>query len=301
MITVYIVWGSTYLGIRVTVRTIPPLIGMGSRFLVAGLLLSAFLIVRGGIGSLRVSKATFGALLFVGTFLLFGGNAMVAVAERTVPSGLAALLVAAVPLWIVVLRAMIGDRPTGVTLLGVGIGFLGIALLALPGGHSGGVQAWSVFLIIGAALSWAIASVAQTRLPMPTDPFAGTAWEMVLGGLVILIGAAVAGEFHGFSLSQVSGESWWAWIYLTTIGSLVGFTAFIWALTHGPVSLVSTYAFVNPVVAVFLGAIILSESVTAYIIGGGALAAVGVACVVFGERSASPTAIDNLDVLPEQP
>lgn len=136
---------------------------------------------------------------------------------------------------------------------------------------------------------------------MPGDPFVGTAWEMLLGGIVILIGAGLAGEFHGFSVVNVSGESWWALIYLTTIGSLVGFTAFVWALTHGPVSLVSTYAFVNPVVAVFLGAIILGESVTAYIIGGGALAAVGVACVVFGERPSGRRTVEQIDAVPESP
>ena len=284
LITVYLVWGSTYLAIRVVVETAPPLMSMGARFLLAGTLLGLFLAARHGISVLRVSWRQLASTGLVGVLLLLCGNGAVAIGEQTVPSGLAALLVAAVPLWLVCLRVAAGDRPRALSLAGTVLGFLGIAVLARPGGHDGDIETWGLLMIVGATIAWALGSFFSSRLPMPRNAFVATTWEMVIGGGLMLPTGMLRGELDGFHLGSVSGEAW-AWLaYLVVFGSLAAFTAYVWLLQNAPISLTATYAYVNPVVAVALGALVLAEPITTAIVLGGLVVVLGVGLVVSTER-----------------
>jgi drug/metabolite transporter (DMT)-like permease len=280
---VYLVWGSTYLAIRVVVETMPPLLSAGTRFLVAAAVLAAVIAVRKGVGALRVDRRALLAAALVGTLLLAGGNGGVTVAEVWIPSSLAALLVAAVPLWVVLLRSGNGDRPSRRTVVGVLLGFAGLAVLLRPGIGDGTVLVGSL-IVLAASASWAVGSYWSSRLPVPRDPFVATVWEMVGGGVVLLTIALVRGEAARLNLGEVSTRSWLALGYLVVFGSLVAFTAYVWLLQNAPISLVATYAYVNPVVAVILGAALLAEPVTAAIIVGGAIVVAGVGVVVSTER-----------------
>lgn len=300
LVTVYLVWGSTYLAIRVVVETAPPLLAMGARFLLAGVLLGAFLAVRRGPGALRVRPRQLGGAAVVGLLLLLGGNGGVALAERTVPSGVTALLVAATPLWLVCLRTLARDRPARLSLLGTLVGFLGIAVLVRPGASLGeDVPTSGLLVVVAAAGCWALGSFLSSRLPMPEDTFVATTWEMLAGGAGLVLAGLARGETRGFSPDQVSGAAW-AWlVYLVLIGSIVAFSAYVWLLSNAPISLTATYAYVNPVVAVVLGALVLAEPVTAGVLVGGAIVVLGVALVVGAERpgraraGASPVTCDE--------
>ena len=283
---VYVVWGSTYLGIRVVVHVAeqPPLLPNGVRFLVAGGILAVAVAVRRGPSALRVPIRQVAAGALLGFLFLFCGVGMVSVSAQTVPSGLTALLVAAMPLWVVLMRTVLGnDRPARLTWVGTVVGLGGIAVLARPG-TQGEVQMWGVLLILFATACWAFGVFISPRLPLPEDNFVGAVYEMIGGALALLVGAAVMGEFGDFSVSAVPPEGWWAFAYLTLIGSVVAFSAFVWLLGNARPSLVTTYAYVNPVVAVFLGWLILSEPVTLAVLVGGSLAVLGVALVVRAER-----------------
>jgi drug/metabolite transporter (DMT)-like permease len=280
---VYVVWGSTYLAIRVVVETMPPLLSAGTRFLVAAGVLGTAIAARKGWRALRVDRRAVVATALVGTLLLAGGNGGVTVAEQWIPSALAALLVAAVPLWVVLLRSGNGDRPGRGTVIGVLLGFTGLAVLLRPGGGDGMVFVGSL-VVLAASASWAIGSYASGRLPLPRDPFVATTWEMLGGALVLLTAGFLRGEAASLDLGSVSGRSWLALAYLVVFGSLVAFTAYVWLLQNAPISLVATYAYVNPVVAVILGALLLAEPVTAAIIVGGAIVVAGVTVVVSTER-----------------
>jgi drug/metabolite transporter (DMT)-like permease len=285
LVAVYLVWGSTYLGIRVVVDSgIPPLLGMGTRFLVAAPLLAAFVAVRGGAGRLRIGRRELVAAGVVGTLLITAGNGGVAVAEQTVPSGLAALLVAAVPLLLVLLRVGRGERPAGLVWLGVAVGFAGVALLAVRGGGIAEVQPWGLAVMAVAVTCWATGSFFSRPLGVPADALVATTWEMALGGAALVVVGLLVGEAGDVHLERVSGAGWAAMAYLVLVGSLVGYTAYAWLLQNVPISLTGTYAYVNPAVAVALGALILDEPVTAVVLVGGSLALVGVALVVSAER-----------------
>ncbi|WP_067185756.1 EamA family transporter [Microtetraspora niveoalba] len=278
--TVYIVWGSTYLGIRIAIETLPSMVSGGLRFVAAALILGVVLLLRKGREPFRITKRELGGAGLVGLLLLTGGNGMVAVAERHIGSGLAALLVASVPLWLVMLRTVFRDRPQVLTLAGVFVGFVGVAGISLGGGT--GSDPFGVIIILVASLSWSIGSFLSGRIPMPRDPFAASTVEMAVGGVGLLIIGTGLGE--RLDLAAVSGRSWLALAYLILVGSLVGFTSYVWLLGNAPISLVSTYAYVNPVVAVLLGVAVVGESVTAAMLGAGGLIVIGVALVVSTER-----------------
>jgi drug/metabolite transporter (DMT)-like permease len=296
LVTVYIVWGSTYLAIRVVVESdIPPLLGMGARFLTAAVLLLGFLALRRGWRSLRVTWRELRAAAIVGTLLLLLGNGLVAVAEQTVPSGLAALIVGAVPLWFVLLRVARGDRPRPLTWLGVMVGFGGIAAISLPRGGIDGVELWGVLVILVATVCWAFGSYLSPRLGLPKGALLATGYEMLAGGAIMTGVGLVVGEGADLRLAAVPAEGWVALAYLVVMGSLLGYTAYGFALANAPLSLVGTYAYVNPAVAVFLGWLILSEPITAVVLGGGLLVVVGVALVVGGERPPRPRRVAEPD------
>lgn len=285
--TVYVVWGSTYLAIRVVVQSgIPPILGMGLRFLLASVIFLAILLLRDGWAALRVTRRELRGAAVMGIMLLIGGNGIVAIAEQTVPSGLTALIVGAVPLWFVLLRFVGGDRPRRLTWVGVLVGFTGIAAVSLPRGGVDGVEAWGVVLLIGATLSWATGSYLSPRLNLPRRTAVAATYEMLVAGVLMTVGSVLYGDAAELASADVSPDGWLALAYLIVFGSLLAFTAYGYALAHAPLSLVGTYAYVNPVVAVLLGWLILNESITAVVIGGGALVVIGVALVVSAERPA---------------
>ncbi|GII01660.1 EamA family transporter [Planobispora takensis] len=278
---VYVVWGSTYLGIMIAIETIPPLLSGAMRFSVAALVLAAAILLLRGPGAFRMTARQFGGAALVGLLLLTAGNGMVSVAEQHISSGLAALLVASVPLWLVVLRIVTRDRPQVLTLAGVLIGFAGVAVLSLTGGDGAG-SATGITIILLASLSWSVGSFLSSRIPMPANPFTASAVEMLAGGAGLAVIAITSGE--RLDPAAVSGRSWAALAYLIVMGSLVAFTSYVWLLGKAPISLVSTYAYVNPVVAVLLGALVLSEPVTGSMIAAGLVIVLGVALVVSTER-----------------
>ena len=294
---VYVVWGSTYLGIRVMVETVPPLLGSGIRFAVAGLLFAAWVALRRGPSALRVSRAELGGCAFVGVALLLGGNGLVAVAEQDVPSGLAALVVASIPLWVVVLRRAGGERIGGATFGWVALGFVGVALLMLPGERPEDAPVWGVLILVGAAFCWATGSYASGRLTLPADPLRSTAWQMVCGGGVMLLVALAAGEGGRADLGEVSLDSALALGYLVVFGSLLAFTAYTWLLQHAPLSLISTYAYVNPVVAIFLGAVILEEELTPLVLVAAAVIVVSVAGTIRREAQRRVAVVADAEVV----
>ncbi|GAA0690690.1 drug/metabolite exporter YedA [Kitasatospora atroaurantiaca] len=280
---VYVVWGSTYLAIRVAVETMPPFLSATARFITAGLALAALVAWRQGPSALRVNRRQLASAAGVGLMLLLGGNGLVVLAEQDVPSGLAALLVAAVPLWVVLLRRAAGQRTPVMTIGGVLLGLVGLAVLTAPG-LSGEVRLAGVLSVIGATLMWSGGSFLASRLEMPANPFAAGVYEMIAGGLGCLVVAALRGEPQGLDLATISTRSWVALAYLVVFGSLVAFTAYAWLLQSAPLPLVSTYAYVNPVVAVFLGWLVLAEPLTWPILLGGAIVVAGVCLVVRTER-----------------
>jgi drug/metabolite transporter (DMT)-like permease len=277
---VYLVWGSTYLAIAIAVQTLPPLLSAGIRFLLAGALLAVWIVARQGRAALRVSRAQLGGAALVGILLLAGGNGLVVLAERTVPSGLAALVVASVPLWIVVFRLIAGDRVAASLVIGVLVGFAGVAILVVPRGASGEVDAAGLLMVVGASFSWALGTFASPRLPTPRDPLASTAVQMLAGGGLLIVVAIAIGEPAHADPSAFSTASLLALAYLVVFGSLVAFSAYTWLLQHAPVSVVATYAYVNPVVAVLLGALVLGEAVTPSMLIGAAIILAAVAFIV---------------------
>ncbi|MFE1904362.1 EamA family transporter [Streptomyces gardneri] len=280
---VYVVWGSTYLGIRIVVETMPPFLSAGVRFVTAGLLLTGIIAWRQGPAALKVTRRQLGSAVLIGLLLILGGNGLVVLAETSIPSGLAALLISVVPAWVVLLKAASGQRPTVGGLAGVALGLVGLAVLTLPG-LSGEVKVGGVVLVVVATLLWSVGSFSSARLPMPANPFTASAYEMIAGGLGGLTVAFVRGEQHGLDVTAVSGRSWAALAYLIVFGSLIAFTAYAWLLQAAPLSLVATYAYVNPVVAVALGALVLGEALSWPIVLGGAIVVGGVCLIVSTER-----------------
>jgi drug/metabolite transporter (DMT)-like permease len=290
LITVYIAWGSTYVAIRVVDETVPPLISGAIRFVCAGAAMYAFISWRRR-GAPRVSARELGSVALVGILLLVGGNGLVTVAERHVPAGLTSLVIASVPLWLLVLRWLSRERPARATLAGVGVGFVGVALLVFRGGPAQGVSVPHLLIAVGAAASWAVGSWASARLPMPTDVSTSTAIEMLIGGLVLAVLGPLVGEHWSAVATQASFKSLAAIAYLAVVGSIIAFTAYVWLLQNAPLSRVATYAYVNPVVAVALGAILLGERITLTTVIGGAVIIASVAVVIRAEPQPEPDAI----------
>jgi drug/metabolite transporter (DMT)-like permease len=276
---VYIVWGSTYLAIRIVVETIPPLLGAGVRFGVAGGVLVAALAVRRGVAAVRPTRAQLGSALLVG-LLLPGANAVVSVAEQEVPSSIAALLIASVPLWVILMRASTGDRVSLRGAASVLVGFAGVAMLVRPGEQSGDATVLGLLACVGAALMWASGSFASPRLALPRDPLASVGWQMLLGGVVILLVGLALGEGGDVDVEAFSTRSLLALAYLVVFGSWVAYTAYAWLLQNAPISKVATYAYVNPVVAIALGWLVLDEVVTSTTIIGATVIVASVALVV---------------------
>ena len=287
MWVVYVVWGSTYLAIAVTVETMPPLIALGARFLTACVVLGLALVLRRGPRALAVPWSELRGAVVVGVLLLGVGMGVLTLAEQHVPSGVAALIVAIMPLWVVILRAVSGDRPPLVTWIGVAVGISGVVVLVGPGASGAGSHQrlfWSLAMLVSTAC-WAFGSFLQPKIATPRDPLVLSFYEMLTGGVALSVVGLLRGERFA-DMANASTRSWWAWAYLVVVGSLFAYTAFVWLVGHAPLSLVSTYAYVNPVVAVLLGWWILGEPITTSLLVGGAIVVVGVMLVVSAERMA---------------
>lgn len=279
---VYVVWGSTYLGILLAIDTLPVFLAMGIRFAVAGGLLFAFSVRRGDTVGDRIGWKQWLAATVVGAFLFVGGNSTVAWAETRVDTGIAALLIAAVPLWMALFdRVANGQRLTRSTLLGLTVGFGGVALLAWPSGPSRIDVAGAVVLLLSGA-AWATGSLCARRAALPRRPLVSASMQMLTGGALLLAVSASAGELG--DVGHVSTTSVLALIYLVVVGSWIAFSAYSWLLRVAPMSLVSTYAYVNPLVAVFLGWSLLSEPISPRILVAGAVIVGAVALIVSPSR-----------------
>lgn len=267
MLTLYLVWGSTYLAIRFAVETIPPFLMAALRFLLAGLIL---LVWRRLAGDPMPSLRQWRAAGVVGLFLLLGGNGGVVWAEQRVPSGITALLIGCTPLWMVLLDALRRRRlPTPAVMAGVLAGLAGIALLVGPAeltGLHGAVDPMGALVITLSALSWAAGSLISQQSAlngnMPTSPLVSTAAQMLTGGAALLLLGTFSGQWAGFNPTTFTPRSVWAALYLLVAGSLIAFSAYVWVLKNAPITLVSTYAYVNPLVAVFLGSLLAAEPLT---------------------------------------
>jgi drug/metabolite transporter (DMT)-like permease len=271
LLALYIVWGSTYLAIRFAVETIPPFFMAGTRFLVSGAIL---FIWRRAAGDAMPTRRQWRSTAIVGIFLLLGGNGLVSFAEQYVPSGIAALIIGSMPMWLVMIEAMRpnGAKPGWLAILGLVIGFGGIFLLVGPAeltgaGHT--LNPLGVGTLLVAAFLWSLGSIYSRNADMPDSSLMATGAEMLTGSLAIFLVSGLTGEWKGFSFSEVTRSSWLGLLYLITIGSLIGFVSYIWLLKHAPVSLVATYAYVNPLVAVFLGAWLAGETLNARILVAG--------------------------------
>lgn len=252
-LAIYLIWGSTYLAIRFAIETIPPFLMAGSRFLLAGVALYA--IVRP-----RCPAPTAGnwrAAILIGGLLLLGGNGAVCWAETRVPSGLVALMIGAMPLWIALLGWALpgGSRPTARTSLAIGLGLVGVTLIVGPEQFAGGrrIDPFGALAILVSTLCWASGSLLSRRVNLPASPFLATAMEMLAGGALLTLAGLALGEHRGFDPAAVSLRSLLAVVYLLIFGSLIAFTAYVWLLQVTSPVKVATYAYVNPVVAVFLG------------------------------------------------
>jgi len=265
LIALYIVWGSTYLAIRFAVETIPPFLHSGIRFLISGTIL---LIWRRMAGDPTPTKSQWVSTGIVGLALLLGGNGLVGWAEQRVPSGIAALMVSMSPMWLVLFEALRrgGAKPNWRGVVGLLIGFGGVFLLIGPQNFNGSsvtqFDTLGTIALLIAALIWSIGSIYSKTADMPKSTLQSTGMEMIVGSVALFIVSVGSGELNGFHLASVSMRSWLGLTYLIFIGSLVGFVSYGWLLHNAPISLMSTYAYVNPVVAVLLGSWLASETIT---------------------------------------
>lgn len=283
---VYLVWGSTYLGIRFAVETIPPLLMAGFRFVVAGSVLYGVLRLR---GAQRPSGRQWAGAALVGALMVAVGNGAVSWAEQVIPSGVAALLVATVPLWIAAFEALrVREWPSGRTWAGIALGILGVALLVgKPEGWEGGTAAVVAALaVVGASWAWAAGSVLSRAVARPASALLAASMHMLVGGAALVVAGAVAGE--RVSLEAVSVASALAWGYLVVFGSLIGFTTYVWLLQVDAPARVATYAYVNPLIAVLLGWALAAEPLTARVVAAGAAVVAAVALILRTRPAPAP-------------
>ena len=276
LIALYIVWGSTYLGIKVAIETIPPFFHGAVRFLISGLIILAW---QKAAGQELPTRSQWKSTFIIGNLLLVGGNGLVSWAEQFIPSGIAALIIASVPLSLVILEALRpgGVKPTWQAIVGLVIGFIGIFILAGPAEISGSatdLDTFGVVALLSATILWASGSIYSKNADLPKSSLMTTGAEMLMGSIGLLTVSVLTVELNGWNPADVSGRSLAGLAYLITIGSIIGFGSYIWLLANAPISLVATYAYVNPIVAVILGYLFGNEALepriylaTAIIIG----------------------------------
>lgn len=303
---VYLLWGSTYLAIRVAVHPshgapLPPLVLAGARFTLAGAIMLALTVRRPAPDGQPdpLGRKQWGAAAVIGLALPFGGNGLVSVAEQRIPSGVAAVVVATVPIWAAILAAVLGrERASRYHVAGLVLGFAGVAALTIGSG-SGRASGIGILIVVIAAISWASGSVWSQTAPTVRRPLVMTGMEMLCGGLGCLIAGAATGEFSDLHLGAVNYRGWLAFVWLIVAGSMVAYSAYVWLLHSAPLRLVTTYAYVNPVVAVALGAMLLGEAFT--IRSAIATAAVVAGVVLMLRRPQVTAAPATPEPVPDQP
>ncbi|GAB4570659.1 MAG: drug/metabolite exporter YedA [Anaerolineales bacterium] len=262
LITLYIVWGSTYFGIKVAIETIPPFFHAGIRFLVSGLIILAW---QKAAKQEMPTRKQWVSTAIIGTLLLLGGNGLVSWAEQFIPSGIAALIIATVPLWLVIMEALRpgGIKPTWQAIVGLLVGFVGIFILAGPAEISGSqsnLNSFGVAALLAATVLWAFGSIYSKTADLPKASMVTTGAEMLMGSIGLFAVSLLTGELNGWDPAGISNRSILGVLYLIFIGSIVGFGSYIWLLQNAPISLVATYAYVNPIVAVILGYLLGNEA-----------------------------------------
>jgi drug/metabolite transporter (DMT)-like permease len=264
LLSIYIIWGSTYLAILFVVETIPPFISAGIRFLISGAVLFVW---RRLARDPMPTRIQWRSAAIVGVLLLLGGNGLLSWSEQHIPSGIAALLIGTVPLWLVLIEAL---RPGGTkagwqAILGLAIGFAGIVVLIGPAEFTGNTQQYDllgILVCLIAAFIWSFGSIYSRSSDLPESALMTTGMEMLAGSAGLFIVATLTGEWQRFSISNVSQKSLSGLIYLIIIGSLIGFVSYAWLLRNAPIPLVATYAYVNPLVAILLGSLFANEQLT---------------------------------------
>ena len=285
---VYVVWGSTYLAIRVTIETIPPMISASLRFLLAGSILYAFAIRRGERDADRPTLAQWRSAAIVGALLFLGGNGAVVWAEQRIPSGVAALLVATVPLWMALIGFLaLKERLPRIAVAGLLVGFAGTALLIRPSGE-GAVDTLGALVVVAGSLSWAVGSLYSRSAALPKRPLVSASMQMLCGGVALGIAGVAGGELARVEPGDISRSSALAFFYLIFVGAIAAFSCYAWLLRVAPTSVASTYAYVNPVVAVALGWAFVDEPVEAVTFVAGVIIVAAVAMIVTARRVEEP-------------
>ena len=284
LLTLYVVWGSTYLGIAIAVETIPPFLMAGIRFLTAGLILLAWSMAREGRSFVPPTRREWRDSAIVGALLIGGGMGLVAFGEQWVPSGVTALLIAMMPVWVAVLgRGFFGERLPRLAVVGIVVGFVGVAFLVGPSalGGQGALEPIGLLAILISPIAWASGSLfASHSAELPRRPLVATGVQMLIGGALLLVVGVATGEVGDLHLGSISAESFAALIYLTVVGSLVAYTTYGWMLRVAPLPFVSTYAYVNPVIAVILGFVIAGEVIEPRTVVAGGIIVAAVAMIV---------------------
>ena len=284
---IYLIWGSTYLGILFAIESIPPMLMSGSRYLLAGLIMYAMARMQ---GAPRSGWGDWRTAAIVGAALLLGGNGGVTIAEQWVPSGLAAVVVATVPIYMVLLGWLMktAPRPTAIIWLGLAGGFAGVALLLAPNADVTTQQyphlRFGMLVLLCSSFLWSAGSIYSRRAQNAPSPFLAAGQQMICGGGLMLLAGVVTGELPRFDIHAVTWLSLGAWVYLVLIGAIVGFTAYIWLLRHCDPAKVATYAYVNPIVAVMLGAAFAGEKLTLRTVAAALLIIGSVALVITAEQ-----------------
>ena len=289
--TVYIIWGSTYFAIAKVIETMPPLLSMGIRFTLAGLILFGFIFFKQGRGEFRIPKPEIASASVLGFVTLGFGIGNVAVAEAHVPTGVVSLIIAALPLWIALFRTISRERIATFTWVGTIVGFVGVVILLKPGsiesvsGVESGTLFFYMFMVLLGNIGWALGTYLSPRFPIPKNSLLFTGIEMLAGGIALTIAGFIRGESLGDFLDGSNTSWFWFW-YLVLIGSIAAYSAYLWLVMNAPVSLTATYAYVNPVIAVLLGVLFLNEVITLNYALGGAIIILGVLTVVSSESKA---------------
>jgi drug/metabolite transporter (DMT)-like permease len=299
MLVIYVVWGSTYLAIRWGVETMPPFLMAGSRFLLAGGILYGWLRLQ---GAPRPQTADWKSALFLGSLLLLGGNGLVTWAEQWLPSGVAALIITTTPLWMLLFEWLVfrGPRPRTIVWIGIALGFTGVALLIRPQMNDGGTaHVWAVLAMCAAPVTWSLGSLYSQRARRLDPPLLNTALQMLCGGGLMFVAGLLLGEAGQFDPAAVSTRSWLSLAYLVTFGSLLAFTTYMWLLRVARPSVISTYAYVNPLVAVFLGSAIGGEALTAHVGLATAMILAAVALIALRRRPAKLEVIKTENIEPQ--
>jgi drug/metabolite transporter (DMT)-like permease len=287
---VYIFWGGTYLFIHFAVETIPPFFMAGSRYLIAGVILFVW---RRLAGDAAPTRGQWLRASVVGSLLLLGGNGLLSLAEQSVASGISSLIIGSVPLWMATMEALRpgGARPNRLGIIGLAIGFGGIALLVAPslmGGKSINAPLPGVIILLFAAFFWSLGSIYSRTAHLPESILLATGMEMLAGGVGLFLAGTFTGEWHLLVLANISARSWYAMIYLVLFGSMAGYTAYAWVLRAAPVALVSTYAYVNPLVAILLGSLFAQEPLTVHVLVSAAIIIGSVVLINLSRRPAAP-------------